>query len=165
MGAMTVQQVGDGFTDCARIAAAWANVGFYVKINPDAFLLRRIEKRRQRAVRERIFPPPGHADGSDPCLPELPHVFPERGRVIHAVTTQGGIEIGPDVLTAWVRFGGTTPCGDGMIPVIVSAIGLWIPKPRIVKGVNPSVYPGDPGFGFGIIRGLFGQFPPIDNCG
>jgi hypothetical protein len=51
-----------------------------------------------------------------------------------------------------------------MIPVIVSAIGFWIPKPRIVKGVNPSVYRGGSWFGFGIIRGPLGQFPPIDNC-
>ena len=52
MGAMTVQQVSDGLTNRACVAAAGANVGFYVKIDPDALLLRRIEKRRQRAVRE-----------------------------------------------------------------------------------------------------------------
>ncbi len=50
-----------------------------------------------------------------------------------------------------------------MIPVIVRAIRLQIPKPRIVKGVDPTVYPGSPGFGLGIIRGPLGHFLPVDN--
>ena len=50
-----------------------------------------------------------------------------------------------------------------MIPVIVRAIRLQIPKPRIVKGVDPTVYPGSPGFGFGNIRGPLGHFLPVDN--